>query len=147
MLSLILTLDHRRLENLIEEFINNPNNLIYEEVRRSFINHIYWEEEFLFKKIQDTTSLAIIRGLETEHGSLWILLDQVKNALNGDIEIAKEKMMEFLRVLLEHDGAEEGSVYQQLETLSDEEQANLILEEIKLANPPPYWKCRALIQY
>lgn len=145
MLSLVLTLDHRRLEELVEEFINSPDPSTYDKIRRAFINHIYWEEEFLFPKVSDSSLLAIIKALEIEHGSMWILLDQTKGYLDaGNIEEAKEKMNEFMRVLLEHDGAEEGSVYQQLDALSDEEKANLILEEIKLANPPEDWKCKAI---
>jgi hemerythrin superfamily protein len=42
--------------------------------------------------------------------------------------------------MLEHDGVEEGSVYQQLDNMTDEEQAMLIL----IANPPKEWKCKAL---
>ncbi|BAB66208.1 hemerythrin domain-containing protein [Sulfurisphaera tokodaii] len=145
MLSLVLTLDHRRLEELVEEFRNSPDLSTYEEIRRAFINHIYWEEEFLFPKVNDSSLLTIIKSLEIEHGSMWLLLDQAKEYLdNGNTEEAKEKMNEFMRVLLEHDGAEEGSVYQQLDTLPDEDQANLILEEIKLANPPKEWKCKTI---
>lgn len=145
MLSLVLTLDHRRLEELTEKFKNYPDLSTYDEIRRAFINHIYWEEEFLFPKVVDSSLLAIVRSLEIEHGSMWLLLDQTKEYLDsGNIEKAKEKINEFMRVLLEHDGAEEGSVYQQLDTLPDEDQANLVLEEIKLANSPKDWKCKAI---
>lgn len=76
---------------------------------------------------------------------MWLLLDKVKENLdNNNVEVAKEKMREFMRVMLEHDGAEEGSVYQQLDNMTDEEQAMLILEVIKIANPPKEWKCKAL---
>ena len=39
-----------------------------------------------------------------------------------------------MRVMLEHDGVEEG-----LDNMTDEEQAMLIL----IANPPKEWKCKA----
>ncbi|MEM0131816.1 MAG: hemerythrin domain-containing protein [Saccharolobus sp.] len=143
MLSLVLTLDHRRLEELTERFIESPDQLVYNEIRNAFTTHIYWEEEFLFPKVN--AFLAILRALEIEHGSMWLLLDKVKENLdNNNVEVAKEKMREFMRVMLEHDGAEEGSVYQQLDNMTDEEQAMLILEVIKIANPPKEWKCKAL---
>ncbi|WP_206346075.1 hypothetical protein [Sulfolobus sp. S-194] len=63
MLSLVLTLDHRRLEELVEEFRNSPDLSTYYEIRRAFINHIYWEEEFLFPKVNDSSLLAIIKCL------------------------------------------------------------------------------------
>ncbi|MCH4814682.1 MAG: hemerythrin domain-containing protein [Saccharolobus sp.] len=145
MISLVLTLDHRRLEGLVEDFLSNPSLSIYEKIWKAYTNHIYWEEEILFKKITDTSFLAIIRGLETEHGSMWILLKQTEELLKSiEIEGAKEKIREFMRVLLEHDGAEEGSIYQFLESLSDEEQAKLILEDIELAEVPRDWKCHAI---
>ncbi|BDC17591.1 hemerythrin domain-containing protein [Acidianus sp. HS-5] len=145
MLASILTLDHRRLENLVEEFMKSPNESTYNEIRNAYVNHIYWEEEFLFPKINNTTLLTIMRALEVEHGSMWMLLDKVKEYLEGGkVEEAQEKISEFMRVLLEHDGAEEGSVYQELDQLSDEEQAELILEEIKIAVPPKEWKCKAI---
>ncbi|ADB86410.1 hemerythrin domain-containing protein [Saccharolobus islandicus] len=142
MLSLILTLDHRRIEELVNIFINNPSIDVYNEIRRSYINHIYWEEEFLFKEVQDSSSLLpIIKSLEIEHGSMWIILDEIKTSDGGAM---REKMESFMRILLEHDGAEEGSVYQYLESLTEEKQAKLILEEIKIATPPASWKCKAL---
>ncbi|AAK41957.1 hemerythrin domain-containing protein [Saccharolobus solfataricus] len=145
MLSLVLTLDHRRLEGLIDELLANPNLSLYGVIWKAYKNHIYWEEEILFKRVTDTSLLAIIRGLETEHGSMWILLKQTEELLrSNEIEGAREKIREFMRVLLEHDGAEEGSIYQFLESLSDEEQARLILEDIALAEPPRDWKCHAI---
>jgi len=143
MLGTVLTLDHRRLEELINDFLQNPNPSLYEEIRRAYVNHIYWEEEFLFKKINNTSLLAIIKGLEGEHASMWMLLDQVKEFLDAnDVENAENKMSAVLRVLLEHDGAEEGSVYPELDTLEEEEQAKLMLEEMKLAVVPSDWRCK-----
>jgi len=50
------------------------------------------------------------------------LLDQAKVFLDAsDVENAKRKIDEFMRVLLEHDGAEEGSVYPELDALEEEE--------------------------
>ncbi|WP_016732137.1 hemerythrin domain-containing protein [Saccharolobus islandicus] len=145
MISLILTLDHKRLEGLVEDFLANPSLSLYTMMWKAYTNHIYWEEEILFKKITDTSFLAIIRSLEIEHGSMWILLKQTEELLkSNEIEGAKDKIREFMRVLLEHDGAEEGSVYQFLESLSDEEQAKLVLEDIELAEPPRDWKCHAI---
>lgn len=143
MLAKVLTLDHRRLEELVDDFLQNPTQTLFEEIRRAYVNHIYWEEEFLFKKINNASLLAIIRGLEGEHASMWILLDQAKEFLNAnDIENAKKNVSTFMRVLLEHDGAEEGSVYSELDALDEEEQAKLILEEIKLAVVPSDWRCK-----
>ncbi|BDB99540.1 hemerythrin domain-containing protein [Saccharolobus caldissimus] len=141
MLSLILTLDHRRIEELVNIFIDNPSIYIYNEIRRSYINHVYWEEEFLFKEVKDSNLLPIIKSLEIEHGSMWMILDKIKTSEGESI---REKMESFMRILLEHDGAEEGSVYQYLESLTEEEQAKLILEEIKITTPPANWKCKAL---
>lgn len=143
MIALILTLDHRRLEELVENFMESTDQASYNKVRNDYVNHIYWEEEFLFPKINNTTNLTILRSLEVEHGNMWILLDKVRECLN-DVKEAQEKMREFMRVLLEHDGAEEGSVYQELDQLTDDEQAQLILEEIKIAVPPTDWKCKAI---
>lgn len=62
MISLILTLDHRRLEGLVEDFLANPSLSLYTMMWKAYTNHIYWEEEILFKKITDTSFLAIIRS-------------------------------------------------------------------------------------
>lgn len=147
MLSQILTLDHRRLEDLVEEFLRSPSSQVFEQIRKAYVNHIYWEEEHLFPRITDGSLLVVTRSLEIEHGSMWTLLDQVESYLaSGRTEQAKEKMEEFMRVLLGHDSTEEGSVYQELEGLTEEEQAELILKEIELASPPKEWKCKALRQ-
>ncbi|MEM4912184.1 MAG: hemerythrin domain-containing protein, partial [Metallosphaera sp.] len=129
-------------EGLIEDFVLAPDLSTFKEIKRAFISHVYWEEEFLFKY---SKQLAVVNGLKIEHRSLWILLDKVEEYLIGNYtERAKEEMRKFFRVLLEHDGVEEGSVYQELEDLSEEEQAKLILEEIRLVNPPEGWRCSAL---
>jgi len=74
---------------------------------------------------------------------MWALLDQVKEFLDAnDVENAKKRTSAFMRVLLEHDGAEEGSVYPELDALEEEEQAKLILEEVKLAVVPSDWRCK-----
>ncbi|WP_237243953.1 hypothetical protein [Saccharolobus solfataricus] len=44
MLSLVLTLDHRRLEGLIDELLANPNLSLYGVIWKAYKNHIYWEE-------------------------------------------------------------------------------------------------------
>jgi len=143
MLGTVLTLDHRRIEELVNDFLQTPTLPLYEKIRRAYVNHIYWEEEFLFKKINNSSLLIIIKSLEVEHGSMWMLLDQAKVFLDAnDVENAKRKIDEFMRVLLEHDGAEEGSVYPELDALEEEEQAMLILEEVKLAVAPAYWRCK-----
>lgn len=143
MLGTVLTLDHRRLEELINDFIQNPTPSLLEEIRRAYVNHIYWEEEFLFKKINNTSLLAIIKGLEGEHASMWALIDQVKEFLDAnDVENAKKRIGGFMRVLLGHDKTEEGSVYPELDTLEEEEQAKLMLEEVKLAVVPLDWRCK-----
>ena len=143
MLGTVLTFDHRRLEELINNFLQNPNPSLLEEIRRAYVNHIYWEEEFLFKRINNTSLLAVIKGLEGEHAGMWALLDQVKEFLDAnDVENAKKRISGFMRVLLGHDKTEEGSVYPELDALEEEEQAKLMLEEVKLAVVPLDWRCK-----
>ncbi len=151
MLDEVLTDDHARIDLYLKQFLDSLKNgsRIDEDsfhvAKVSLRNHIFWEEEYLFKAVYSGNEV-LIKGLEAEHGSVWKMLDLIESLLrseSGKATVIKNTEA-LLRVLKGHNGTEEGGIYILLDKLSNEEQAALLAKEVALASAPAGWVCTVL---
>jgi hemerythrin superfamily protein len=148
MLDSVLTGDHERIDTYLEDFLQSlsskPDTEKLEIIKSSLRNHMFWEEEYLFPEILRENRLRIL-GLEAEHGAITKLLDETaKLVLANNLQEAIKKTEALIRVLKGHNEAEEDYVYLELDKLSKNKQAELLLQEVKCASAPKGWICRVL---
>lgn len=138
------TNDHRRIEKLLEDAIENPDKIdmeYYNPFRSGLLTHIKMEEKILFPAAQKANGgapLPKFAQLRLEHGAITSLM--VPPPFADLIKVLKH-------VLDKHDLVEEepGGVYEVCESLT-KHQVDELLERLKETsvvptiafNPAPY---------
>lgn len=152
-ISNVLEEDHRRVGEFLDKFLDsirngNPSENYFHSARESLHNHIFWEESVLFDAVRNESNEARIHGLEVEHGGIWKLLDKIDEYVqNGEAELAIDRLEGLIRVLETHNGAEEKTVYSELESKDSDTQARLIMFEVEQARAPEGWVCKIMKKY
>lgn len=123
------TQDHRRLEAILEEAMQHPNEInmeLYQEFRVGLLTHISMEEKVLFKAAQEANGgepAPMQRQLRQEHGAITSLL----------VPPPTRDLIKVLNHILEvHDEMEEkpGGMYEICENLT-EDRTEEILEVLR----------------
>lgn len=119
------TKDHRRIDELLNKAIQNPDNMqmdYYHQFRTGLLKHIKMEEKILFPAAQnanDDISLPLAGKLRLDHGALTSLMV---------VPPTPEVIKVLLHVLDQHDFLEEepGGMYDVCEKLTEGETSELL---------------------
>lgn len=150
MISKILEEDHRKIGVLLEEFLNSirkgkPVDSVFNRAKDGLHNHIYLEETFLFREVENEGNSLRIHGLEVEHGGIWKLLNKIgEYVTNGEYELAVDRLEGLIRVLETHNRAEEGTVYAFLEELDDSSKDRILHSDMQNPKAPEGWTCKVM---
>ncbi|MFG1520141.1 MAG: hemerythrin domain-containing protein [Thermoplasmataceae archaeon] len=152
MLSEIFIDQHHKIDRLLAEFIksmndNKPGTAELAELRKMLRMHIYVEENALFRKVEDTGDRQGINGLEVEHAGIFRLLDRIELYIaRNDFVRAIDRAEGLVRVLQAHNEKEEQMVYLALDSIPENEQAE-ISDGLMSLEVPEGWECRILLKY
>lgn len=148
MLYSVLSKDHKRIDNQIVSFLeslnDSPNTNTLMTAFGAIKNHIFWEEEYLFPAVEKGNE-TMVKGLEAEHGAIWKLFDSISDDLGkNDLKEAKNRTEALLRVLKGHNSSEENYIYREMDKLSTDQQAELLLRQVESSSAPKNWICKVL---
>ncbi|MEM3670162.1 MAG: hemerythrin domain-containing protein [Thermoprotei archaeon] len=140
----LLQSEHVEIDNIVGGLLNGKiewgDGLT--ALRESLVKHMYWEEEQLFKEVQNQVDPRMIRGLYAEHGSIIRLLNSVVSSVRiGEQGEAVSKLEALRRVLTGHNSNEDEGIYNVLNSLPKDVMDRLLAER---GNPPPDWQCAVL---
>ncbi len=89
---------------------------LFDRMENRLKNHMYDEENFIFKKIEKRYELGNeIAGFETEHAAMWRLIDLIHDEINTGHHVKIKKYFDELSdIFREHNTREERYVYSKL---------------------------------
>mgnify|MGYP003982303173 CR=1 FL=1 len=132
--------DHARLDNLFHKcmtagFENSQEDL--EEFARGLIQHIIWEDEYLFPVFEHVSGMSD-KGptfvMRADHHTIQELLyELIQGVRNGTLDMTLPSTLQGL--LLQHNQAEENVVYEAVESMLTPESREELLAHLK-ATPP-----------
>ncbi len=116
------TQDHRRLDSLFNQFKEGdpPSDIdVLHEFARGLIQHIIWEEEFLFPVFEEVTGMVTegpIALMRQDHHTIQELLyELLMQTRSGKVDPTLPLRLEGL--LLQHNLAEENVLYEAVESM------------------------------
>lgn len=127
-LYLFFTHDHRRIEKLLDQATENPNEInreLYHRFRTGLLTHIKMEEKILFpaaQKANGGVALPLAEKLRLDHGAITSLM----------VPPPTPQLIKILRFILDkHDAIEEmqGGMYDACEALT-QSQTQQLLEQL-----------------
>ncbi len=132
--------DHARLDKLFNHCLNSRfQNCLseVEEFARGLIQHIIWEDEYIFPVFEQVTGMDD-KGptfvMRSDHHTIQeMLYELVLGARDGAVDLALSSALQGL--LLQHNQAEENVIYDSVQSMLVEESRAELLEHME--NAPP----------
>ena len=155
----LLTREHHEIDAGIETFVANAGNgdwpanatgnwtLPLLGAMTALRRHIYLEERFLFPPIRATGLLLPIMVMLREHGELWRVMDQLREALDGgtDDPCQRNELVTRCRAMLElleaHNSKEEPIIYTRAEVDLPKAARGELAHFLRSGRTPPGWVC------
>ncbi|MBE9170754.1 hemerythrin domain-containing protein [Pleurocapsales cyanobacterium LEGE 06147] len=139
----IIETDHRKVEELFEEFENNNDSAqiqeIFNQIYKELMLHARVEEVVLYPTLLEyEATQKYVKEAEKEHKWIKNLLEEIKVINPIDFEF-DSKMQSLIESVIHHIEEEEGEIFEAVENcLSDEElqQLGQIFEDVKARLEP-----------
>lgn len=135
----IMLKEHEKINNLINEFENYPENQNLNKLNTEIENHFFIEEKIIFSvyslEIKDKEKY---RNQDIEEDLTTSLIKQHKDILwlikNLSENFNKNKIIELKKQLTKHISLENNNFYPRIDTELDENQKHLIIDRIENNN-------------
>lgn len=106
----VLTQDHRRVEELFEQFGDKPGPELARQICDELAVHAAVEEELVYPLLRTKVDRALADEARREHGEAWDLMAQIEHTLD-DPEALFPAMEQLRTMVAHHVGEEEGTIF------------------------------------
>ena len=106
----VLTQDHRRVEELFEQFGDKPGPEMARRICDELAVHAAVEEELVYPLLRTKVDRALADEARREHGEAWDLMAEIEHTLD-DPEVLFPAMEQLRAMVAHHVGAEEGTIF------------------------------------
>lgn len=139
--------DHQRIDEILERLMRHEDETSsFAELQQALMRHIFWEEEFLFPKVEELGLSDPPRIMRIEHSQICRLLGEFERALRSGQSIRPDRLQGLKRLLIAHNSKEERALYPMVDSMLGQESLSELLQKIIDSKMPSGWECLLLRQ-